>query len=83
MLLGDAFFLLVGLTLAENVWQTSSQTQACTVIGVDTLRQKFFEPLRAVSNVFVIPREQVITGLIVSTLLKLSGDNMIVAYFFT
>jgi hypothetical protein len=24
MLLGDAFFLLVGLTLAENVWQTSS-----------------------------------------------------------
>jgi hypothetical protein len=83
MLLGDAFFLLVGLTLAENVWQTSSQTQACTVIGVDTLRQKFFEPLRAVSNVFVIPREQVITGLIVSTLLKLSGDNMIVSYFFT
>ena len=53
------------------------------MIGVDTLRQKFFEPLRTVANIFVLPREQLITGLIVSMLLKLSGDNLIVSYFFT
>jgi hypothetical protein len=57
MLLGDAFFLLVGLTLAENVWQTSSQNQQGTIIGVETLRQKFFEPLRSVGSLFVMPRE--------------------------
>jgi hypothetical protein len=57
MILGDAFFLLIGLTLAENVWQTSSQNQTGTVIGVDTLKQKFFEPLRSVANTFIIPRE--------------------------
>lgn len=30
-----------------------------------------------------MPRNQLITGLIVSMLLKLSGDNLIVSYFFT
>lgn len=81
IMLGDAFFLLIGLTLAENVWQTSSQQG--TVIEVDTLRQKFFEPIRSVTNIFILPRTQLITGLLVSMLLKLSGDNPIVAYFFT
>ena len=42
---GDAFFLLIGFTLAENVHQISSLNQKDTVIGVDALKQKFFEPL--------------------------------------
>ena len=82
VLLGDAFFLLIGLTLAENVWQTSSQNQTGTIIGVDMLKQKFFEPLRSVANHFTVPREQLITGLIVSMLLKLSGNDQNVSYFF-
>ena len=34
------------------------------------------------ANIFVTPRNQLITGLLLSTLLKLSGDNLIVALFF-
>jgi len=35
---GDAFFLLVGFTLVENVHQISSLNQTDTVIGVDALK---------------------------------------------
>ena len=35
---GDAFFLLIGFTLAENVHQISSLNQKDTVIGVDALK---------------------------------------------
>ena len=35
---GDAYFLLIGITSAENVHQISSLNQTDTIIGVDTLK---------------------------------------------
>ena len=36
-----------------------------------------------VANLFVLPRDPLIIGLLVSMLLKLSGDNATVVLFFT
>ena len=52
------------------------------MIGVDALKQKFFEPLFQVAQVFTMPRDSTITSLIAAMLLKLSGNNQVVAYFF-
>lgn len=83
---GDAYFLLIGITSAENVHQISSLNlslnQTETIIGVDTLKQKFFDPLIKCANIFWMPRDSTITALLASMLLRLSGNSQVVAYFF-
>jgi hypothetical protein len=79
---GDAYFLLIGITSAENVHQISSLNQTDTIIGVDTLKQKFFDPLIKCANIFWMPRDSTITALLASMLLRLSGNSQVVAYFY-
>ena len=79
---GDAYFLLIGITSAENVHQISSLNQTDTIIGVDTLKQKFFEPLIKCANIFWMPRDSTITALLASMLLRLSGNSQVVSFFF-
>lgn len=74
--------MLIGITSAENVHQISSLNQADTVIGVDTLKLKFFDPLIKCANIFLMPRDSTITALLASMLLRLSGNSQVVAYFF-
>ena len=73
---------MIGITSAENVHQISSLSQADTVIGVDTLKLKFFDPLIKCANIFLMPRDSTITALLASMLLRLSGNSQVVAYFF-
>lgn len=74
--------MLIGITSAENVHQISSLNQTDTIIGVDTLKQKFFDPLIKCANIFWMPRDSTITALLASMLLRLSGNSQVVAYFY-